>query len=171
MLNDEREIHYEVEKFLFEEAALLDEFRLHEWVELFTDDMRYWMPVVETVAKKPSAEAELAMMSIYDDDKPFLLRRVKRLDTGLAHSEQPRSRTRHLISNIRVNDLERGADGIKLTAHSNFIVFQSRFEASDHFFVGRRVDKLQKKEHSWKIARRSIWLDQELLPRSISMLF
>ena len=172
MAVDHRQIQYEVERFLYDEAALLDEFRLHEWVELFTDDVRYWMPVVETVAESPSPEvAERTMMAIYDDDKPFLKRRVSRLDTGLAHSEQPRSRTRHMISNVRIKDVQNGNDEITLTALSNFIVFQSRFESSDHFFVGRREDRLQKKGGQWKIAKRRIWLDQELLPRSVSMLF
>jgi dibenzofuran dioxygenase beta subunit len=171
-MSDERQLHYEVEQFLFREASLLDEFRLHEWVELFTDDVRYWMPVVETVAEPLSVEeAERSMMAIYDDDKNFLKRRVSRLDTGLAHAEQPRSRTRHLLSNVRITDVQRGDELTTLTALSNFIVFQSRFESSDHFFVGRREDRLQKRAEQWKIAQRRIWLDQELLPRSVSMLF
>jgi dibenzofuran dioxygenase beta subunit len=171
-MSDERQLHYEVEQFLFREASLLDEFRLHEWVELFTDDVRYWMPVVETVAEPLSVEeAECSMMAIYDDDKNFLKRRVSRLDTGLAHAEQPRSRTRHLLSNVRITDVQRGDELTTLTALSNFIVFQSRFESSDHFFVGRREDRLQKRAEQWKIAQRRIWLDQELLPRSVSMLF
>jgi dibenzofuran dioxygenase beta subunit len=171
-MSDERQLHYEVEQFLFREASLLDEFRLHEWVELFTDDVRYWMPVVETVAEPLSVEeAERSMMAIYDDDKNFLKRRVSRLDTGLAHAEQPRSRTRHLLSNVRITEVQRGDELTTLTALSNFIVFQSRFESSDHFFVGRREDRLQKRAEQWKIAQRRIWLDQELLPRSVSMLF
>jgi dibenzofuran dioxygenase beta subunit len=171
-MSDERQLHYEVEQFLFREASLLDEFRLHEWVELFTDDVRYWMPVVETVAEPLSVEeAERSMMAIYDDDKNFLKRRVSRLDTGLAHAEQPRSRTRHLLSNVRITEVQCGDELTTLTALSNFIVFQSRFESSDHFFVGRREDRLQKRAEQWKIAQRRIWLDQELLPRSVSMLF
>ena len=111
------------------------------------------------------------MMAIFDDDKPFLRRRVTRLDSELAHSEQPRSRTRHMISNVRIKDIQRDGNGVSLTALSNFVVFQSRFESSDHFFVGRREDRLQKTGDQWKIARRHIWLDQELLPRSVSALF
>ena len=172
MAVDHRQIQYEVEQFLYDEAALLDDFRLHEWVDQFTDDVRYWMPVVETVAELPSPEvAERTMMAIYDDDKQFLIRRVSRLDTGLAHAEQPRSRTRHMISNVRLKDIQNGGAEITLTALSNFIVFQSRFESSDHFFVGRREDRMVKKADRWKISKRRIWLDQELLPRSVSMLF
>src|SRR5258708_13126933 len=37
------EIVREVEQFLYREARLLDERRFHEWLELFTDDVHYWM--------------------------------------------------------------------------------------------------------------------------------
>jgi 3-phenylpropionate/cinnamic acid dioxygenase small subunit len=43
------ELRQEVETFLYEEARLLDKWRLHEWLDLFTEDARYWMPMRETL--------------------------------------------------------------------------------------------------------------------------
>src|SRR6266540_1877994 len=103
---ERRRLREEVEEFLYHEAWLLDEGRLYEWVDLFTDDARYWMPVRETIQGNDSGipeEGELAQ-PLFDDTKDFLLLRVKRLDTGLAHAETPRSRTRHLITNVWLGD-------------------------------------------------------------------
>lgn len=170
---DDRLLHFEVERFLVGEARLLDEGKLDEWLDLFTDDARYWMPTFES-----SPEAELSgggpehlQVSIFDDDKSFLVMRVKRLDTGLAHSEQPRSRTRHLISNLALQDIARTDADVDLTALTNFIVFQSRLETSEHFFVGRRQDRLRRRNNVWRIAQRRIWLDHAVLPHAVSTLF
>lgn len=166
-----RQLRQEVEEFLYREAWLLDEGRLYEWVELFTDDARYWMPVRENIQGRESGipeEDELAQ-PLFDDDKNFLLMRVRRLDTGLAHAETPRSRTRHLITNIWVDDAN-SSDG-EIVVHSNFLVYQGRLERSEHFFLGKREDRLRKVDGQWKIARRKIVLDQTLLPRTLSVLF
>ncbi len=93
------------------------------------------MPVREVIQGRESGipeEGELAQ-PLFDDDKQFLLLRAKRLDTGFAHAETPRSRTRHLISNIW---LAPEATDQETTVYSNFLVFQSRLERSEHFFLG-----------------------------------
>lgn len=165
-----RELEQEVARFLYREAWLLDEWRLHEWVNLFTDDARYWMPVRETIQGQDEGiapEGELAL-SIFDDDKNFLSMRARRLDTGLAHAEQPRSRTRHLITNIWLGD---EATEHEVTAYSNFIVFQATRDRPDEFFVGTREDRLRRMDGQWKIARRKIVLEQTVLPRTLTVLF
>ncbi len=167
---ERRQLREEVEEFLYHEAWLLDEGRLYEWVDLFTDDARYWMPVRETIQGNDSgipAEDELAQ-PLFDDTKDFLLLRVKRLDTGLAHAETPRSRTRHLITNIWLGD---DVTPDLVTAYSNFLVYQARLERSEHFFVGKREDLLRKVDGQWKIVKRKIVLEQTLLPRTLSILF
>ena len=167
---ERRQLRQEIEEFLYHEAWLLDEGRLYEWVELFTDDARYWMPVRETIQGNDSGipeEGELAQ-PLFDDDKNFLLLRVKRLDTGLAHAETPRSRTRHLITNIWLGD---DATPDEAPVYSNFLVYQARLERSEHFFLGKREDRLRKVDGQWKIAKRKIVLEQTLLPRTLSILF
>lgn len=162
-----KELHYEVEQFLYREARLLDEGRFYEWLELLTDDVRYWMPTRETRERREGAvhgEEELALI---DDDKNFLMTRVKRFDTGLAHAEQPPSRTRHFVMNVEVLE----EPGQEVEVHSNLLVFQSRHEKSENFFIGKREDRLRKVGGQWRIARRKIILDQVLLPRVLSIFF
>ncbi|MPZ14634.1 MAG: 3-phenylpropionate/cinnamic acid dioxygenase subunit beta [Chloroflexi bacterium] len=164
-----RDLQYEVEQFLYREARVLDEGRFHDWLELFTDDVRYWMPVRETLQQHPEGtypEGQRAV-ALIDDDKRFLALRVARLDTGVAHAETPPSRTRHLITNVEIED----AGGEEINAHSNFLIFQGRREKSDYLFVGRREDRLRRVAGGWKIARRKIVLDQTVLPRGLSIFF
>jgi 3-phenylpropionate/cinnamic acid dioxygenase small subunit len=177
------EVIREVEQFLYREARLLDERRFHEWLELLTDDVRYWMPVRSNRYPKASkaisildpdryAERELAKddeLAILDETKETLARRVARLDTGMAWAEDPPSRTRHLIANIEV---EQGESESVLKVYSNFIVYRNRGETEQDFYVGGRQDVLRKVNGIWKIARRTIVLDQNvLLAKNVSIFF
>jgi 3-phenylpropionate/cinnamic acid dioxygenase small subunit len=172
-----------VEQFLYREARLLDERRFHDWLELFTDDLRYWMPVRMSRYPKGSraivildedryVEEELARegeLALLDETKESLSMRIARLDTGMAWAEDPPSRTRHLITNIEV---EAGSTDAELTVYSNFLVYRTRGETEQDFFVGRREDTLRNVEGAWKIARRTIVLDQNvLLPKNVSIFF
>ena len=171
--NSERDAQREIERFFYCEAWLLDNGRFYEWLDLFTEDARYWMPVRETVQPQERSgaleEDEDLFLSLFDDDKEFLTMRVKRLDTGLAHAEQPRSRTRHLITNVWLE--EGNENDVEVMARSSFVVFQGRLDRSEHIFSGEREDKLRKIDGHWKIAARKIALDQTVLPRTLSILF
>src|SRR5262245_32801888 len=110
------EVIREVEQFLYREARLLDERRLHAWVELFTEDVRYWMPMrskrfpaeskaIGLLDQAKAAEAERAQqedLALLAETKATLQARIARLATGMAWAEAPPSRTRHIISNIEV---------------------------------------------------------------------
>ena len=152
----------QVERFLYREALLLDERRFEEWVELFTDDAHYWMPVRMDKPKRLGAEefAGKGELAFFDETKDTLERRVARLATGLAWAEEPPSRTRHLITNI---DVEEGDAESQVFAGSNFIVYRTRLETKQDLFVGRREDVLRRDGDSWKIARRKILLDMTVL--------
>jgi 3-phenylpropionate/cinnamic acid dioxygenase small subunit len=177
------EIIGEVEQFLYREARLLDERRFHEWLELLSEDIRYWMPVRSNRYPKASkaisildtdryAEEELAKedeLAILDETKETLARRVARLDTGMAWAEDPPSRTRHLIGNIEV---EPGESESEVKVYSNFIVYRNRGETEQDFYVGARQDVLRRIDGAWKIARRKIVLDQNvLLAKNVSIFF
>ena len=151
-----------IERFLFREARLLDERRHDEWVDLFTDDVHYWMPVRRDKGRTPgkdefAGEGELAF---FDETKDTLQRRVAKLATGLAWAEEPPSRTRHLITNV---DAEEGASDEEVRVYSNFIVYRTRLETKQDLFVGCREDVLRRDGDSWKIARRKILLDMTVL--------
>jgi 3-phenylpropionate/cinnamic acid dioxygenase small subunit len=177
------EVIREVEQFLYREARLLDERRFHAWLELFTDDVRYWMPGRSNRYPKVSkaivildperyTEEELTKedeLAILDETKETLGRRIARLETGMAWAEDPPSRTRHIITNIEV---EPGDAAAELKVSSNFMVYRSRSETEQDFYVGARQDVLRHVDGAWKIARRKIILDQNvLLAKNVSIFF
>lgn len=163
------QLQWEIERFLYDEASLLDHGRFDEWLELFSDDVRYWMPVRENLPGSFSGmhDPEAIQLSLIDDDKEFLGKRVARLATGLAHAETPASRTTHLIGNVRITRVE----GDELEVESAFALFQNRLGNVDHAFHGRREDRLRRTGGGWKIARRKIVLDVSVLPRTLSTFF
>jgi 3-phenylpropionate/cinnamic acid dioxygenase small subunit len=173
----------EIEQFLYREARLLDERRFAAWLDLFTDDLKYWMPVRATRYPRRSKaiailrpdcyeEEELAKeneLAIFDESKETLTRRIARLDTGMAWAEDPPSRTRHIVSNVEVEPADTETE---LRVFSNFIVFRSRGETEQDFYVGGRQDTLRDVNGAWKIARRTIILDQNVLvAKNVSIFF
>jgi 3-phenylpropionate/cinnamic acid dioxygenase small subunit len=173
----------EIERFLYREARLLDERRFREWLELLADDIHYWMaarPNRYPRASKAIAildparyvEADLAgdeELAILDETKDTLAARVARLDTGMAWAEDPPSRTRHLIGNIDVEPSDKAAE---FRVYSNFIVYRSRAETEEDFYVGSRQDLIRRVDSQWKIARRKLTLDQNVLTaKNVSIFF
>ena len=177
------EVIREAEQFLYREARLLDERRFHEWLALLADDVRYWMaarsnpyPQVSKAimildpdrysAEELTGDDELA---IFDETKETLGQRIARLETGMAWAEDPPSRTRHLISNIEV---EPGNTESELQVYSNFLVYRTRAETEQDFYIGARQDVLRHVDSAWQIARRKIILDQNvLLAKNVSIFF
>lgn len=170
MSSPSAELQREIERLFSYEAWLVDERRLYEWLDLFTDDATYSVAVREAVQDREEVIAPLAHSEarLFDDDKQFMTTRVKRLETSLAHAEQPPSLTRHLITNVLIH----GDDaGNQLSVSSNFVVFQTRIDIADHVFFGKRDDVLRKVNGQWKITRRQIVVDKSPLPSAISVFF
>ncbi len=108
-------------------------------------------------------------LAILDETKETLTRRIARLETGMAWAEDPPSRTRHLVSNIEV---EPGPSESMLKVYSNVLVYRNRGETEQDFYVGGRQDVLRQVNGIWKIARRTIVLDQNvLLAKNVSIFF
>jgi 3-phenylpropionate/cinnamic acid dioxygenase small subunit len=177
------ELLRDVEQFLYREARLLDARRFHEWLELFTDDVRYWMvgrtsryprssKAITVLGPDRRTETDLDIedeLAILDENKVTLSGRIARLETGMAWAEDPPSRTRHLITNIEV---EPGDAASELTVYSNFLVYRTRAETEQDFYIGARQDVLRRVDGAWKIARRKLVLDQNvLLPKNVSVFF
>jgi 3-phenylpropionate/cinnamic acid dioxygenase small subunit len=172
----------EVEQFLYREARLLDERRFNEWLDLFTDDVRYWMgaranryprnsKAISILSPNRYVEDDKTRadeLSILDETKETLSARVARLETGMAWAEDPPSRTRHMIGNIELA----GEPGPELTVYSNFIVYRSRAESEEDFYVGARQDLLRRIDGALKIAQRKMTLDQNVLSaKNVSIFF
>jgi 3-phenylpropionate/cinnamic acid dioxygenase small subunit len=154
-----------IERFLYREARLLDQRRLHEWLDLLTDDVHYGIPTHESVQGDAAEEDEPAF-AYMDEDKTSLLLRVKRFDTGMAHVETPPSLTQRLVTNVLVEPTAR-EDVVRVS--SSFVVFLVRHDTHQSHFAGSRDDELRKVNGEWKLARRSVTLVQPLLPRALSI--
>jgi 3-phenylpropionate/cinnamic acid dioxygenase small subunit len=158
----------EIEQFLYREARLLDERKHEEWLSLFTDDLRYWMPVVSTQERGGQEVAGPNEIAYFDDNRQTLSLRVKRLSTGLAFAEEPPSRTRRFISNVEI----RSESEQEVVVLSNFIVYRTRLERDQDLFVGHREDLLRRVDGGWKIASRKMVLDQNVLAaKNLSIFF
>ena len=177
------DVHRGIERFFYREARLLDERRFDDWLALLTDDVRYWMAgrsnrylrrskAIAILDPERYVEDDMARedeLAILDETKETLTGRVRRLDTGMAWAEEPPSRTRHLISNI---EIEVAATPSEWRAFSNFIVYRTRAETEQDFYVGARRDLLRRVDGGWRLAERKVTLDQNvLLAKNVSIFF
>jgi 3-phenylpropionate/cinnamic acid dioxygenase small subunit len=161
-----RDITREIEELFYTEADLLDERRFEEWLELLTDDIRYVVPVQQDV--KDGKDWKSDDVAWFDEGKETLTQRVHQLRTGVHWAEEPPSRVSHMISNIRV--LSTQAD--EAVVRSRFLVYRSRLADEVDVFVGRRDDVLRDVGGAWKIARRTVLLDQNvLLAKNLTIFF
>ena len=142
-----------VENFLYKEAELLDEWRLDDWADLFTEDTRYVVPTTDLPDGDPKSD-----LVFIDDDIIRLRARVVRLNSRHAHREYPWSRTRRFISNVRVEEISVS----EISVTSNVLVY--RFRSGEGApYVGSIEYVLRRDGGDFKIAYRRAVLDQETL--------
>ncbi len=162
------ELEREVAAFFYREAELLDSNSLEEWLELLTEDIKYEMPVRITRERgQPDVSSE---MGHFSEDCRSLELRVKRLGTDFGWAENPPSRTRRFISNIRV---ENTSNPNEVKAYSYFLLYRSRGASTQVDLIsGERQDLLRKLDGGWKLARRLIIVDQAVLgTRNLAIFF
>jgi 3-phenylpropionate/cinnamic acid dioxygenase small subunit len=165
-----RDLWHELMQFYIHEAWLLDDRKFRDWLNLFTDDVFYFMPRRRNVQRKDLARelTEVGDLAIFEDDKTYLQMRVERLDTGMAWAEDPPSRTRHLVGNLVVEPLPNG----EVKAKTAFIVYRSHHETDENLFAGSRDDILRQVDGQWRIAKRVIILDANvILAKNLSIFF
>jgi p-cumate 2,3-dioxygenase beta subunit len=143
----------EAEDFLFKEAALLDAWRLEEWANLFTEDGEYLIPATDA----PDGAPGTSLYLVYDD-RHRLGERAKRLLKKTAHAESPRSRTRHMSSNVMVAE----AEGAVMPVFCNFVVFRSRMEKTD-IYPGHAEYRLVRGSDGLRIRSKKAILDIDVL--------
>lgn len=140
----------QVEDFLFHEAALLDAWRLDDWLGLLTEDARYEVPSND----RPEADPASTLFMIADDIRRIRAR-VTRLKDKNAHAEYPPSRTRRMIANVRI--VEQG--GGELRVEANFVIYRFRRDERIREYVGRYRYRLRVDTGGLKIAKREAVLD------------
>jgi 3-phenylpropionate/cinnamic acid dioxygenase small subunit len=161
----------EIENFFSTEAELLDERRFDDWLALLHDDLRYWMPIARNVrfdAAEREYTREHSEANWFDEGKDTLQKRVQQIQGGDHWAEEPRSRTTHLVANVRVE----AVDGPDVTAKCRFVVYANRLEHDFDLFIGKRVDVLRREGGTLKVLRRAIYMDQSvLLSRNLTTFF
>jgi 3-phenylpropionate/cinnamic acid dioxygenase small subunit len=162
---------HEVQDFLYREAELLDERRYEEWLDLFTEDTHYFMPMRRNVPHdEPEREFTRAGADVnwFDEGKDTLTRRVAQIRTGIHWAEEPPSRICHMVSNVQVLHASETEVGVK----SRFLIYRNRVETETDVLVGKREDLLRRVNGGFKIARRKIVLDQSvLLAKNLTFFF
>lgn len=155
------ETYYRVQQFLYLECRLLDEERYEEWLGLLTEDIHYWMPLVQARYRKdPKPRYDPHRMAYYDDDLFTLRRRITRALHPTAWAEDPPTRTVHHVSNIEV---ERTDNPDEYRVYSTFTCCRGRNEVEESVLHGRRVDLLRETPNGLRLARREIYITQSVL--------
>jgi p-cumate 2,3-dioxygenase beta subunit len=143
-----------VEDLLYKEADLLDQWKLDEWLTLYTNDAHYYVP--STDIPGDDADPDTSLFYIFDD-RHRMQERVIRLSKAGAHSEWPRSKTRHLVSNVRAT-----RDHTFIRARASFAVWRSKDVTSD-VFVGHYLYEIIEQLGTLRIQKKTSVLDMEAL--------
>ncbi len=153
------ELRTEVEEFLLHEAQLLDEGRFDDWLELLAEDLVYQVPVRVTRERAGPSEVSADMFHMNETRRSLQLR-VERLRTGHAWAEDPPSRTRHFVTNIRLRELTE----TEVEVRSNLLLYRNRGSDAGHDLLsGERFDVLRRQGDGCRLARRQVILDQATL--------
>jgi phthalate 3,4-dioxygenase beta subunit len=156
--NDDR--HLDAHQFLVDEAYLFDAQQYEQWLETLTDDVHYVMPVRVTTALGAGYDTSPGMAH-FDENMYSLSRRVSRFLTEHAWTEDPPSRLRHFITNVRTFAAD---DHEHLIVESAELLFRSRGDVNESALVScGREDLLRRVDGRWKLARRIIFLDESVL--------
>ena len=155
--------HLAAHQFLVEEAALLDAADYAGWLGLLCEDIRYVMPVRVTTARGAGFDS-LADMGHFDEDMYALRKRVQRLATDHAWTEDPPSRTRHFVTNIRTFSGETLLTTGDLRVESALLLFRSRGDTREASLISAgRTDLLRATADGLRLARREITVDESVL--------
>jgi 3-phenylpropionate/cinnamic acid dioxygenase small subunit len=137
----------EAEEILFEEARFLDSRRYDEWFAMLTDDAIYWVPC-NGEGLDPNRE-----ISLVYDDHARLRDRLDRLNSGVAHSQSPPSKTCRLISNVQVAQASSDTAAIA----SVFFLYELR-QSRQRIFAGHYQHRLRWEDARWKIEWKKVVL-------------
>ncbi len=151
--------HLAAHQFLVEEAALLDAADYASWLDLLCEDIRYLMPVRVTTARGAGFDS-LADMGHFDENMYALRKRVQRLATDHAWTEDPPSRTRHFVTNVRTFRHQTG----QLQVASALLLFRSRGDTREADLISAgRTDLLRETGDGLRLAQREITVDESVL--------
>ncbi|MGU7778880.1 3-phenylpropionate/cinnamic acid dioxygenase subunit beta [Burkholderia sp. PU8-34] len=165
-------LHHDITQFLYREAECLDAWRFRDWLALLSDDVWYTMrTTVNAQTRDRRKGVQPPTTWIFNDTKAQLERRIARLETGMAWAEEPPSRTRHLIANVRIEPADVPGE---YDVQVNYLLYRSQKERDETFYVGARRDRVRRADNvaGWQVCCREIVLDQAVLSsHNLSVLF
>lgn len=171
-------LQYRIEQFLYREAQLLDHWQWGAWLELFAEDILYWMPVRKNRLRRQRDQDEVPEgieVAHFYDNIDSLRMRVNQMHSGTHWAEDPPSRCRHLISNVIVTPRtghDAAAESAEYDVSSNFLLYRNRLESETDIWAGERRDLLRVTRSGFEIAKRTILLDQNVVQsKNLSVLF
>jgi 3-phenylpropionate/cinnamic acid dioxygenase small subunit len=149
---------FEVTTWLNHEAALLDDGRLDEWLDLLTEDVGYAMPVRLTRERGGGPDSHAGSPHFLDNARTLRMR-IERLKTEFAWAEDPPSRTRRFVSNIRP---EPTADGVAVRSY--LLLYRNRGDDSGAELISaERRDHLRRTPDGLRLSQREVRIDQSTL--------
>jgi 3-phenylpropionate/cinnamic acid dioxygenase small subunit len=150
----------EVMQWLTHEAETLDRRDLRAWLALLDPQIEYRVPVPVTTERRSSDQVPLGAMDHFDEDLYSLEKRVSRLEGGHAWTEDPPSRTRRFVTNVRVN--VRDADEVE--ARSYLLLYRSRGDVRPaDLLSAERTDRLRRHGDGWRLRSRHVTVDDAVL--------
>ncbi|NLY27674.1 MAG: 3-phenylpropionate/cinnamic acid dioxygenase subunit beta [Alcaligenaceae bacterium] len=170
-------LRQEIEEFLYDEAAMLDERRFHDWLNTLDEDLVYFMPMMFNVKFGEHDERERTKlekdMSWFNEGKWTLTKRAEQILTGVHWAEEPLSRLCRLVTNVQIKGTRTNANSqLEVAVRSKFLTYQNRCEYEEYYFTGERNDILRRVGDEWKLVRREISLGQTvLLAKNLSIFF
>lgn len=160
MTDVELATYVDVLHWLNDEAAMLDEQRFRDWLARLDPEVRYRMPVTVTTERRSAGNVALGTIDHFDEDLYSLRKRVERLEGQHAWTEDPPSRTRRFVTNVRVRHLDDG----DVEARSYLLLYRSRGDvrAADLLSV-ERTDVLCRHDDGWRLRARTITVDDAVI--------
>lgn len=154
------EKQHQIEQFLYREAALLDRFEMEAWLDLVSEDILLEVPVRSDRgpgSDRPTFSDETFYLR---DEYEMLCERVDKLSKEYAWSENPRSRVRHVIGNVRVTDSSEGEYSVR----NNQFVYRSQGDTAAYAMLAAQRDtRLTEMDGAFEITNRTVYLDHSIL--------
>lgn len=159
---------HKVNQFYSQEARALDDEDYETWFSMLAEDLQYWMPSRENLFRKDEVEeTPYSNMNHYNENLQSLQLRVARLHSGAAWAEDPRTRYRHIISNVEV---EVGDAEGEIKVRSNTLVYRSRLEREEYWILAKREDVIRMTDAGFIVAKRKITPDfSSLLSKNLNV--
>ena len=156
----------QVERFYFDEAALLEQNEYQAWLELLAEDVVYTMPQREFADRRANHALDAVGAHAPGRHKATLARRATWL-LGPPTPENPRPFRRHLVTNVRVM----GESEAGIETHSKFLLWEFSPQGKGATFIGAREDLLSRHQRRPPDHPPAVLLDAPILPKAPTTFF